>query len=456
MHWASTFRSGAFRFALLLAAVFAAGSTAVLIVVERSISDYALEATAGSLQSEAAILSGEQREGGRADLLKAISRHRRAGTEQQFRYLLVDKGGVVLTTDFGTVRPGLGWGSVRVAENAGTGPSVETFKSLGVRLADSSLLVVATDTYDIQALRRELDDFTILCGVGITLFALIGGYLVGSLFMRRLERVNLSVGRIMEGSLAERLPTIGISPEFDRLTANLNRMLERIGALMEGLRQVSTDIAHDLRTPLTRLRQQLESVQEARSIEAYDSGVEVALIQTDEILAIFRALLRIGTLEGGAGRQRFERVHLSEIMDRVFQAYQPVAEDEGKMLTAEHARKTVVEGDGELLAQIFTNLIDNALVHTPPGTRIVSRLEMRQGRVIASVADDGPGIAASDRPNVVKRFYRLDRSRNLPGAGLGLALVAAIAALHDAHLELEDNRPGLAVRLIFPPGTATH
>jgi signal transduction histidine kinase len=452
MHWASIFRSGAFRFALLLAALFACGSAAVLVMVEHSISRYALEATAGGLESEAAILGSEQQDGGRPALVRAIARHRRAGADQQFRYLLRDRTGEVVTTDFGPAIPGIGWGSVLVREKAPYGgETFETFKSLGVRLADASLLVVATDTYDIQTLRRELDGFTMLCGAGITLFALVGGYLVGGLFLRRLERVNTSVEQIMEGSLAERLPTIGISPEFDLLTANLNRMLDRIGSLMEGLQQVSTDIAHDLRTPLTRLRQQLESLQEAASIERYAAGVEIAIAQTDEILAIFRALLRIGTLEGGVGRQRFARVDLSEVMDRVFQAYQPVAEDEGKILVAEHAPGTMVDGDAELLAQTFTNLIDNALVHTPPGTRIVSRLEQREGRVVASVADDGTGIAANDWPNVVKRFYRLDRSRNLPGAGLGLALVAAIAALHEARLELADNRPGLRVGLVFPP-----
>jgi signal transduction histidine kinase len=438
---------------LLFAAVFAAGSLLLLAVVERSISAYALEATAGSLQSEVAILAGEDREAGRAELIKAIDRHRRAGREQAFRYLLIDAGGKPLTHDLDLKAAKLGWGTVAFAgKHAGSSEEGddEVLKSLGTRLDDGSLLVVATDTYDVQTLRRGLDRFTIWCGIGITLFALIGGYLVGGLFMRRLERVNAAVDRIMAGNFAERLPTIGISPEFDLLSANLNRMLDRIGALMEGLRQVSTDIAHDLRTPLSRLRQHLEEIREDSSIARYEAGVEAAIVQTDEILTIFRALLRIGALEGGVGRQRFSTVDLSEVLGRVHLAYEPVAEDQGKILTADHEPGILVQGDGELIAQMFTNLIENALAHTPPGTRIVSCLAVHQGEIIASVADDGPGIPAGERQNVLTRFYRLDRSRHMPGAGLGLALVAVIASLHDIALSLDDNDPGLRVTLRFP------
>ncbi len=227
-------------------------------------------------------------------------------------------------------------------------------------------------------------------------------------------------------------------------------MLDQIGALMEGLRQVSTDIAHDLRTPLGRLRQHLEETRELSSIAGYEAGVDAAIVQTDEILTIFRALLRIGALEGGVGRQRFRSVDLSEVLDRVHLAYQPVAEDQGKTLTAAHERGILVQGDGELIAQMFTNLIDNALSHTPPGTRIVSSLAVHQGEIVASVADDGPGIPPGERQNVLTRFYRLDRSRHMPGAGLGLALVAVIASLHGIVLSLDDNDPGLRVMLRFP------
>jgi signal transduction histidine kinase len=219
---------------------------------------------------------------------------------------------------------------------------------------------------------------------------------------------------------------------------------------MEGLRQVSTDIAHDLRTPLSRLRQQLEETREAESIDRYEAGVDLALAQTDQILTIFRSLLRIGTLEGGVGRQRLDMVDLSEVMNRVHLAYRPVAEDAGKTLTATHAVGISVRGDAELLAQMTTNLIENAINHTPPGTNISTSLFSQDERVIVTVADSGPGIPAEERAKVLTRFYRLDRSRGTPGAGLGLALVAAIAALHGVLLFLEDNKPGLSIKLKFP------
>ncbi len=453
MRRAEIFRSGAFRFASLLALLFAAGSLILLWTVESSISRYAQEAIAGSLQSEAAVLSTEDREGGRKALLTAIQRHRHSAREQQFRYLFEDADGKILVNDLGGGRAGLGWGTVLIADDdVGTDREggIEQLKSFGTRLSDGSLLVIATDAYDVQELRHRLNLFTIWSGAGISLFALVGGFVIGGLFMRRLDRVNESVSRIMEGNLAERLPTIGMSPEFDALSANLNRMLDRIGALMEGMRQVSTDIAHDLRTPLSRLRQHLEATRESSSIENYDAGVELAIAQTDNILTIFRALLRIGSLEGGIGRQRFGVVDLSEIMNRVYLAYQPVAEDLQKVLVADHMADISVQGDGELLAQMFTNLIDNALGHTPPGTQINSTLSSVNGQVIASISDNGPGIPDSERSKVLARFYRLDRSRNMPGSGLGLALVAAIAALHEIRLSLENNTPGLRVELKFP------
>ena len=182
---------------------------------------------------------------------------------------------------------------------------IQKLAILGIRLADGTTLIVATDTYDVQELRHRLDLFVIWCGIGITVLALAAGYLIARLFLHRLERVNAAIEAIMAGNFAERLPAIGMGAEFDQLSRNLNRMLDRIGGLIDGLRQVSTDIAHDLRTPLTRLRQRLESVRGAGTPEAYDAGIDVALEQTDAILDIFRALFRIGTIEGGTGRSRF-------------------------------------------------------------------------------------------------------------------------------------------------------
>ncbi|WP_157216420.1 sensor histidine kinase [Flavisphingomonas formosensis] len=448
----SVLRSGAFRFALLFAAVFAIGSLLLLIAVERQIGRYAIEATDQSLRAEAGNLAAEYRAHGRQGLIDAIHRHAALGKDAPFHYLLVDTLGTRIAGDLPVDTPIDGWGTVPVDEHRhrGSRPYFETFKTLATHLPQGLRLVVATDTFDVQELTDRLGRFTLACGIGITLFALVGGYFVGGLFVRRLDRVNGSVDRIMAGALAERLPAIGISPEFDQLSRNLNLMLHRIGNLMEGLRQVSTDIAHDLRTPLTRLRQQLEETRGMADPAAYEAGIDTAIEQVDEILRIFRALLRIGTLEGGAGRERLAEVDLSEVMDRVHLACQPVAEDAGKTLFAQHAPGVTVRGDGELLAQLFINLIENALVHTPAGTRITTRLARTGHGILAEVADDGPGVPDDMREKILQRFYRLDRSRSSPGAGLGLSLVSAIAALHGAALTLADNRPGLRVSLAFP------
>lgn len=442
-------RSGAFRFALIFALAFATCSALLLLAVEHAISHYAVEAGEGALKSETAILLSEDNEGGRASLLRAIDRHRRAGGNDAFRYRLIDGAGHVLVNDLGPWPTRTGWGSVAVRESdARSAAKFETFKSLGVTLADGGVLTVAGDTYDILDLRARLDRFMIAAGLAITLFALLGGYLAGGMFIRRLGRVNAAIGRVMAGHVEERLPMIGISREFDLLSSNLNAMLDRIEGLVEGLRQVTTDIAHDLRTPLSRLRQHLEGM---RASGRDDAAIASAIRQTDEILAIFRALLRIGSFEGGDGRQYFTPVDLSEVLDRVVAALQPVAEDRNKVLTANIAPDCLVVGDGELLAQMLINLIDNAIRHTPPGTRIAAMLDRADSDLVMTISDDGPGIPEAERGKVLTRFYRLDRSRHMPGAGLGLSMVSAIAALHWFSLELRDSGPGLTVRLTCPP-----
>jgi len=261
--------------------------------------------------------------------------------------------------------------------------------------------------------------------------------------------VNMALQRIMAGKLDERVPAIGMGDEYDRLTYNLNAMLDRIQTLMEGLRQVSTDIAHDLRTPLTRLRQQLESTLALDPSEAVESAVDRALAQVDEVLMTFDALLRIGQIEAGAGRARFETLDLSAIMERVRLAFEPAANDAGKSLVAGIAAGIAVRGDRELLTQMFANLIENALTHTYGPTTIVVSLARDGNAIIAAVADDGPGIPAHERDRVIRRFYRLDASRSTAGSGLGLALVAAIAELHGARLTLAANDPGLRVEVRF-------
>lgn len=441
-------RSAAFRFAFLLALIFAAGAATLLIVVQQQIGRYATEATRGSIRAEAAILAGEYRTLGQSGLIDAMERHQSAGSDAQFRYLLLDGQGHRLFGDLPASVAPIGWATVEVNEvEPGQGVALETLSSLTTQLPDGLRMVVATDNFDVETMRQRLSNFTLISGIAITLFALVGGYFIGRIFLRRLSQVNQTVDRIIEGELAERLPKIGFGPEFDELTRNLNRMIDRNALAMESLRQVSTDIAHDLRTPLTRLHHSLERMQQAGSPEPW--LIDQAMEQTTALLATFQALLRIGAVEGGVGRRNFKAVSLSELLDRIQQAYEPVADDAGHTLLADHASGIVVEGDPELLSQLFTNLIENAIVHTPPGTVIRSRLVLADGVPTAEVCDTGPGIPASERVKVFGRFYRLDASRHTDGAGLGLALVSAIAALHGATHSIPDG-DGLCVRIAFP------
>ncbi len=447
-----TIRSGPFRLALLFAAIFAVGSIALVIAVETAVASYAQQVTSNTLTTEAGRLAVIARRSGALGVSNAI-RDRAASHQRAFRYLLTDKAGQQLAGDLPWSADKIGWATISITEpETGGDPPDEPapMKTFGVALSGGDRLVVGSEIYEVQELREWLDTVALWSGIGITFLALIAGYVIAAIFTRRLERLNTSINTIMGGRLDERVPVIGMDGEFDRLSANLNRMLDRIEALMTGVRQVSTDIAHDLRTPITRLRQHLESAVTGKGVSVPQQVIEEALTQIDGIMRIFGALLRIGTIEAGAGRARFKPVDLSEIMERVLLAYQPVAEDSGKTITGAIDPGTLIDGDADLLAQMFTNLVENALTHTPSGSSITLTLDSDIDHITAKVCDDGPGIPVEERKNVLQRFYRLDASRTDIGAGLGLALVAAISDLHGAQLTLSDAHPGLSAEVDWP------
>ena len=445
------FKSSAFRFAILIAALFALGTAALLVMVERSVTYYATEVAHDDVAAETALLQADAQAAGLAQLTEAIQRRENLLREHQLRYLLMDSAQHRLAGSLPITAAVEGWHSLVLANpdlaDSEYAPRL-SLMAYGVTLPDGARLVVASDNSDLDELRRRLSASALVFGVAISLLALIGGALVGSLFVRRLDGVNKSVERIMHGAMTERLPAIGIGPEFDQLTRQLNKMLDKIEGLMAGMRQVSTDIAHDLRTPLTRLRQKIEAMKLSPSAPS-EAQLETILSETDSILAIFGALLRISALEAGNGRRRFARLDLSEVVDRVYRAYEPVADDSGHHLTARIAPGVSIMGDAELIAQALTNLIENSLFHTPPGSRITLSLGTNGISVVLGVADNGQGIPAHEFQNVLGRFYRLDSSRHSRGAGLGLSLVAAIADLHEAKLSLSDNQPGLRVEMRF-------
>lgn len=455
MHRLRVFNSGAFRLALLFVAIFAAGAITLVAAVNLAVSRYASQTTTTELIDESALLRGEAQARGRDALGPLILRRERIVHAHQFLYLLLDPQGRPVAGDLPAASAKVGWGEASVAEPAEPNEPSDgqnTVRTYGVQLADGSRLIVGRDTSDLDELSDWLRLVTLWSGLGITVLAVGGGLLIASVFLRRLDRVNRALQEIMDGRLGERVPAIGMGGEFDRLTRNLNLMLDRTQALMEGLRQVSTDIAHDLRTPLSRLRQHLDSMRDLTRPEDLQAAIDDALAQVDDVLTTFHALLRIGQIEGGAGRARFEPVDLSAAMDRVRLAYETAAEDAGKALSAQIAPDIVVKGDPQLLTQLFANLVENALRHAGDKAHITMSLAQVDGAVSAVVADDGPGVPACERQRVLRRFYRLDASRSTSGSGLGLALVAAIAELHGAELILSDNAPGLIVEVRFEDG----
>lgn len=285
---------------------------------------------------------------------------------------------------------------------------------------------------------------------GALIVAACGGLLLSRSFLTRMDEITRTCRAIMEGRFADRIPIRGSSDELDRLAVVINQMLDRIAALMDNLKQVSSDIAHDLRTPLTRLRSHLERAGgEARTEADYAVALNGALAETDEMLTLFSALLRIAQIESGSRRAGFAQIDLAALVQHVADIYRPVTEDAEHAFTVAAAPSAPIQGDRELLIQLLANLIENAIRHTPAGTAITLGLATEAGNPVLFVADAGPGIPADQRETVFRRFTRLERSRTTQGNGLGLALVAAIAELHGGTAVILDNAPGTRVEIRF-------
>lgn len=317
-----------------------------------------------------------------------------------------------------------------------------SLRVLGGILQSGATLLVAADLTPLNADATALAWTAPLAGGTAALLALLLGFIAAGRMERRLASATDAAVDVMEGDLARRLPLSGRDDEFDRLTETFNALLGRIETLMIAQRQVTDDIAHDLRSPLSRLRQLLEgALARPRDPEADAAMLERALAELDAVLASFSALLRIARAESGVLRQGFSHVDLSALVETCAEIYAPVAEEAGKALRTEIAPDVTLQGDAALLRQAVVNLVENALNHGGPHIA----LRLRPGPVV-EVEDDGPGIPTGEREAVTRRFHRLDRSRSTPGTGLGLALVAAAARAHDGALTLEDGPGGRGLR----------
>ncbi|HEV2561893.1 MAG TPA: HAMP domain-containing sensor histidine kinase [Rhizomicrobium sp.] len=335
------------------------------------------------------------------------------------------------------------------------GGNLETHRARGrtFALMGGFQLLVARDVYERYETERLLMTALPWSVALMLVLGLVGGGLMSRNLLARLDSINATSREIMAGDLSRRVPMSGSGDEFDTLAANLNRMLDRIERLMAGLREVTDSVAHDLRTPLNRLRNRLEGALMRLGESAEAGEIDAAVAETDRLIATFNALLLIAEAESGVVREAMTLVDLSGVVEGVAELYGPVAEEKGIALELAPNGSVQIEGNRSLISQALANLIDNAIKYTPPGGHVRVGVDEMSDGVQLSVADTGPGIPASDRPRVLDRFVRLETSRSSPGTGLGLSLVAAVASLHDARFELADNSPGLKALILFPFGT---
>lgn len=450
----SLFRSLAFRVVVVYVALFAL-STGALVAFTYWNTERALDAeTDQVIEAEITGLAEQYQRQGLAGLTDVIISRSIRGNRGL--YLLTDRNRRPIAGNLD------GWPQVKARPGnfiefdyqRRIGGELETRRARGriFALMGGFQLLVARDVHERYETQRLLTT-TLPWSVGLMLLlGLAGGALMSRNLLTRLDSINNTSHEIMEGDLSRRVPVTGSGDEFDTLATNLNGMLERIERLMHGLREVTDSVAHDLRTPLNRLRNRLEGTL-MRMEEGPQSGeIEAAVAETDRLIGTFNALLLIAEAEAGAVREAMTMVDMHVVVEGVAELYEPVAEEKGIKLEIAPSGAMQIEGNKSLISQALANLIDNAIKYTPPGGHVRVAVEETSDGASLSVADNGPGIPDTDRERVLNRFVRLEASRNSPGTGLGLSLVAAVARLHDAKLELADNAPGLKATLLFPFG----
>ena len=449
------FKTASFRLSTLYGGVFAFGFGILLLITYWTATTALRDQIRVEVLNDLHALTAEAAADGMDAMVQDINERIVPVGGSTTYYYLSDSQGKKLAGNLDGIATRDGWQETILSDAsvAKTGNFADEDHQLwgqGIHLSDGSFLLAGQDAYRVLSAQEAIiNSFAWSAGISFLLAAL-AGIAVSRDFLRRIDEINSTSLAIIDGNLKQRIPVRGTSDEIDRLSMNLNQLFDSNHALLESLKQVSTSIAHDLRTPLSRLRQGLE---EARLPEydarKYQDVIDAAITESDQLLATFTALLRIAQIESGTRRAGFRQINLTAIFDQVADAYKAVAEDQEKDLRLSVARNISSFGDHDLLMQMLVNLLENALHHTPPKTTITLSLENNDKGPRAMVCDSGPGIPTDERQRVFERFYRLDASRSTPGSGLGLALVSAIASLHGIAVKLEDNLPGLKVVLDF-------
>ncbi len=369
-------------------------------------------------------------------------------------YRLIAPNGAVLIGDLEIETPVRGWSAIYPPDTGETkGPDLVVFNQ---PTAGGGSLIVAEDLERTEGVRYAVLRTLLWIGAGALLVSLVIGYLATRSALLRMDRLFSAVERAGAGDFSARVPASSPRNEtdVDVLGRQINAMLTQIDTLVGNLRRVSTDIAHDLRTPLTHVRQSLEEIQAAPSLDGAKEAAQSARQKIDELMRVFDATLRLAEIEAGAARARFAPVDLAALIERLADAYRPDIEGAGGSLRVAIEGPRMIEGDADLLTQALANLLDNAIAHAAPSAAIVLRLSAGANGVSIDVEDNGPGVPAADRARVLEPYVRLDRSRSSRGVGLGLSIVNAIARLHGARLMLDDAAPGLRVRMNWSAAAA--
>jgi signal transduction histidine kinase len=461
------FRTTAFKLTLVYLTVFALFAAFLLGYFAWNTRRLITEQITETVNAEVEGLAEQYRQGGIRRLMFAIQG--RVGRPGASLYLLTTAAGEGLAGNVGSLATGVldnpGWVET-VYRRIDEQDPVEHHALVRVdQLQGGFHLLVGRDLEERERVFNVVLSASYWSIAVVVVLGLAGGFFVARRVLKRIDAMSLATQTIMQGDLHERLPVAGTGDEIDRLALNLNTMLERIEALMRGLKEVSDNIAHDLKTPLTRLRNRAEdALRAAQNVPQYRAVLESTIEESDTLIRTFNALLMIARAESGQAAGDMVAFDAAEVVRDVGDLYEPLADEKGVTLKVDAATAAPVRGNRELISQALANLVDNALKygasddakcngHAP---EIALSTTDKGDRILLAVADRGPGIPACDRGRVLERFVRLEQSRSAPGSGLGLSLAAAVARLHGGELTLEDNHPGLVGVISLPrAGVAT-
>ncbi|MDT2024233.1 ATP-binding protein [Methylocella sp. CPCC 101449] len=458
---ANLFRTTAFKLSLAYLLIFSIGAGVIIGWVGWNVRRLLDEQIAATVEAEINGLSEQYARGGIRVIVDVIERRTRQPGASL--YLVTNFAGQAIAGNIAQLPSG-------VLDQPGVRETTyERQGELGVErralariflLPGGFRLLVGRDLEDREALRRVFSRALLTSLFWLIVIGTIGGLLVARRVLRRVDGMNDSVRSIMSGDLSRRLPLSRANDELERLAINLNSMLDRIVELMKGLREVSDNIAHDLKTPLTRLRNRAEeALRIAQTPDEFRGALEKTIEESDTLIRIFNALLMIARMEAGSEIEGKTDFDAGDVARDLVELYEPAAEDAQMRIETDIGSGLTVHGSRELIGQALANLIDNALKYGaspnadhPSIVRVSAAAE--GGQVLLRVGDRGPGIAASEREHVLGRFVRLEGSRSRPGSGLGLSLAAAVARLHNGEIRIEDNAPGLLVTLVIPAAAA--